>query len=208
MNKNQNITPYTPLVQQAARSMINGHPPAVLWFTGLSGSGKSTIANSVERYLVESYQAHTYLLDGDNLRGGLNADLGFLLADRSENIRRVGEVAKLMADAGLIVLTAFISPLRTDRERNRQLLEKFNYFEIYIDCPLVECEVRDPKGMYAKARSGEVAEFTGVSSPYEAPIDPDLTLKTDQLSIKECTAEVIDLLNQHEILPGKEKENN
>ena len=206
MKKNRNITPYTTAVNQEARSTIKGHLPAVLWFTGLSGSGKSTIANVVERSLVESYKAHTYLLDGDILRGGLNADLGFSLTDRTENIRRVGEVAKLMVDAGLIVLTAFISPLRADRDRNRLLLANYNFLEIFVDCSLEECAARDPKGLYTKARSGEIAEFTGVSSPYEVPIHPDLTLKTDQQSIQVCTAKVIELLVEHGILPGKRKE--
>lgn len=206
MKINRNITPYTTAVNQEARSKPKGHLPAVLWFTGLSGSGKTTIANMVERNLVESYHVHTYLLDGDNLRSGLNTDLGFSLADRAENIRRVGEVVKLMADAGLIVLTAFISPLRADRGRNRQLLANHNFMEIYVDCPLQECEARDPRGLYKKARSGEITDFTGVNSPYEAPTHPDLTLKTDQQSVEECTAKVIELLVEQGILSGKQEE--
>ena len=207
MKKNQNITPYKLAVNQDTRSTSKGHLPAVLWFTGLSGSGKSTIANSVERILVESYCAHTYLLDGDIIRGGLNSDLGFSLADRSENIRRVGQVAKLMADAGLIVLTAFISPLRVDRDRNRQLIKNIKFLEIFIDCPLEECMTRDPKGLYAKANAGEIANFTGVSSPYEAPIHPDLILRTDKQTVKECTNSVIEMLARHGTLSGRQKEN-
>lgn len=206
MEKNHNIIPFTTLVNKETRSTIKGHAPAVLWFTGLSGSGKSTIANSVEQRLVNSYSAHTYLLDGDIIRGGLNMDLGFTLSDRSENIRRIGELVKLMADAGLIVLTAFISPLRADRDRNRRLLEPYNFLEIFVDCPLKECEARDAKGLYKKARSGEIADFTGVSSPYEAPIHPDLILKTEKQTIPECSAKVVDLLFQRGILPGSQKE--
>jgi adenylylsulfate kinase len=206
MKKNRNITPYSPAVNQSARRASKGHLPAVLWFTGLSGSGKTTIANSVEKELVEQYCAHTYLLDGDNIRNGLNADLGFSITDRSENIRRVGEVARLMADAGLIVITAFISPLRADREQCRELIGRSTFLEIFVDCPLAECAARDPKGLYAKARAGEILEFTGVSSPYETPNHPDLVLRTDQQSIKACTRSVIVMLVERRILPSKQNE--
>jgi adenylyl-sulfate kinase len=202
MKKKRNITPYSVTVDQNARRATKGHLPAVLWFTGFSGSGKSTVANAVEKELVERYCAHTYLLDGDNIRNGLNADLGFSLPDRSENIRRVGEVARLMVDAGLIVLTAFISPLRADRDLCRDLIGKDIFFEIFVDCSLEECAARDPKGLYAKARAGEILEFTGVSSPYEAPIEPELVLKTDQQSITSCTHEVVAMLVARGILPG------
>ena len=200
MKKNRNITPYSVTVDQNARRATKGHLPAVLWFTGLSGSGKSTVANVVEKELVERYCAHTYLLDGDNIRNGLNADLGFSLPDRSENIRRVGEVARLMVDAGLIVLTAFISPLRADRDLCRDLIGKNIFLEIYVDCPLEECVARDPKGLYAKARAGEILEFTGVSSPYEAPNHPDLVLKTAQQTVAACTRKAIALLVERGIL--------
>jgi adenylylsulfate kinase len=207
MKKNQNITPYLPAIDQAVRRLTKGHSSAVLWFTGLSGSGKSTIANSVEKKLVESYCAHTYLLDGDNIRNGINSDLGFSLSDRSENIRRVGEIAKLMADAGLIVLTAFISPLRVDRDQCRALIGTDTFLEIFIDCPLEDCTARDPKGLYAKAQAGEILEFTGVSSPYEAPTRPDLILKTNQQTIEACTLNVIEILTERGILTGKHKVN-
>ena len=170
------------------------HAPAVLWFTGLSGSGKSTIANQVEHSLHQDFHAHTYLLDGDNLRRGLNADLGFSLADRSENIRRVGEVTRLLVDAGLIVLTAFISPLAADRDKNRALLADFNFIEIFVDCPLTICEKRDPKGHYAKARAGEIKDFTGVGSPYEAPKHPEIILHSDNEAPEKSASKVIDYL--------------
>jgi len=148
MKPTNHLTPYHAVVTQEMRSQIKSHLPAVLWFIGFSGSGKSTIADRVESRLHAEHHAHTYFLDGDNLRRGLNADLGFSLEDRTENIRRVGEVARLLADAGLLVLTAFISPLRADRKRNRDLLQNFNYTEIFVDCPISICEQRDPKGFY------------------------------------------------------------
>lgn len=166
-------------------AQIKGQKPAVLWFTGLSGAGKSTIANIVEKKLVERGR-HTFLLDGDNVRHGLNRDLGFTEADRIENIRRVGEVARLMADAGLIVLTAFISPFRAEREMVRAMMPQGEFIEIFIDTPLAEAEQRDPKGLYAKARSGELKNFTGVDSPYEAPEAPDIRIDTTQLSAEQA----------------------
>ena len=169
-NKNRNLTPYLTAVTPEARSGIKGNKPAVLWFTGFSASGKSTIANIVEQTLNQDYKAHTFLLDGDNLRSGLNKDLGFSNTDRTENIRRVGEIAKLMSNAGLIVLTAFISPIRVDRDQNREILDGGKFFEIFVDCPIEVCEQRDPKGLYQKARDGIIKEFTGISSPYESPL--------------------------------------
>ena len=176
-------------IDRETHAAIKGQKPAVLWFTGLSGAGKSTIANLVEKKLVERGR-HTFLLDGDNVRHGLNRDLGFTEADRIENIRRVGEVARLMADAGLIVLTAFISPFRAEREMVRAMLPEGEFMEIFIDTPLAEAEARDVKGLYAKARGGELKNFTGIDSPYEAPEAPDVRIDTTRLSAEQA-AEVI-----------------
>jgi bifunctional enzyme CysN/CysC len=164
-------------VDKAARAGQKGQKPAVLWFTGLSGSGKSTIANLVEKALLAEGR-HTYLLDGDNIRHGLNRDLGFTDADRVENIRRVGEAAKLFVDAGLIVLTAFISPFRSERRMARELLSEGEFVEIFVDTPIDVCIQRDPKGLYQKAQAGEIKNFTGISSPYEAPERAELHIET------------------------------
>ncbi len=197
MKKDDYLTPFQTAVTREMRSAINKHMPAVLWFTGLSGSGKSTIANLVELRLHRNYNTHTYLLDGDNIRRGLNADLGFSLSDRTENIRRIGEVCALLADAGLIVLSAFISPLRADRDKNRGLLMPYHFIEIFVDCPLSLCEERDSKGLYAKARNGEIENFTGISSPYEPPLHPELYLKSDSRAAEECADIVVTyLLNE------------
>ena len=194
------LSPYQTKVTQPMRSAIKGHAPAVLWFTGLSGSGKSVIANLVEIALNRDFQAHTYLLDGDNFRRGLNADLGFSLADRTENIRRAGEVAKLLADAGLIVLAAFISPLRADRDKNRVLLQNQNFIEILVNCPLAVCEARDTKSLYARARSGELKDFTGISSPYEPPLQAEISLDSAANSAEKCAQIVIDHLKAQGII--------
>jgi bifunctional enzyme CysN/CysC len=164
-------------VDKAARGAQKSQKPAVLWFTGLSGSGKSTIANLVERALYAEGR-HTYLLDGDNVRHGLNRDLGFTDVDRVENIRRVGEAAKLFVDAGLIVLTAFISPFRSERQMARELVGDGEFIEVFVDTPIEVCMQRDPKGLYQKAKAGEIKNFTGISSPYEAPEAPDLRIET------------------------------
>ncbi|MBG24323.1 MAG: adenylyl-sulfate kinase [Idiomarinaceae bacterium] len=184
------VTWQTTTVSAAERAALKQQKPVVLWFTGLSGAGKSAIANAVEKRLLEMHK-HTYLLDGDNVRHGLNAGLTFSEADRIENIRRIGEVAKLMVDAGLIVLTAFISPLRANREFVRSRLSQDEFIEIFVDTPLEVCEQRDPKGLYAKARQGEIANFTGISSPYEPPEAPELTLDTTKLSVAEAADKVI-----------------
>jgi bifunctional enzyme CysN/CysC len=162
-------------VSRETHALLKGQKPAVLWFTGLSGAGKSTIANLVEQRLARQGR-HTFLLDGDNLRHGLNKDLGFTESDRIENIRRVGEVARLMADAGLIVLTAFISPFRAERDMVRAMMPPGEFIEIFIDTPLAEAERRDTKGLYAKARAGQLTNFTGIDSPYEAPLEPDVRI--------------------------------
>jgi len=189
------VTWQTTTVSATERAALKQQKPVVLWFTGLSGAGKSAIANAVEKRLLELHK-HTYLLDGDNVRHGLNAGLTFSEADRIENIRRIGEVAKLMIDAGLIVLTAFISPLRANREFVRSRLDAGQFIEIFVDTPLEVCEQRDPKGLYAKARQGEIANFTGISSPYEPPEAPELTLDTTALSIDEAADRVIEYLAQ------------
>ncbi len=183
-------------VDKAARGALKGQRPCVLWFTGLSGAGKSTIANAVEQQL-HALGHHTYLLDGDNVRHGLNRDLGFTEADRVENIRRVAEVAALMADAGLIVLTAFISPFRAERDMARRLLPEGDFIEIFVDAPLATAEARDPKGLYAKARRGELQHFTGIDSPYEPPLDPELRLDTTALSPDEAASQVVEHLRPH-----------
>ncbi|MFO1160167.1 MAG: adenylyl-sulfate kinase [Reyranellaceae bacterium] len=187
-------------VDRAQRSAIKGHRPAVLWFTGLSGAGKSTIADGVEKRLLELGH-HTYTLDGDNVRHGLNRDLGFTAADRVENIRRVIETAHLMADAGLIVLISFISPFRAERARARERLGAHFFFaEIFVDTPFDECERRDPKGLYRKARAGNLQNFTGLDSPYEAPEDPDLHLRTAESSVEAEVELVLDTLRTHGVL--------
>jgi bifunctional enzyme CysN/CysC len=180
-------------VDKRGRATIKHQTPRCVWFTGLSGSGKSTIANQLEQRL-HAHGRHTYVLDGDNVRHGLNRDLGFTEADRAENIRRVAEVAKLMVDAGLIVIVAFISPFRAERQLARGLFEEGEFLEVFVDAPLDECERRDPKGLYAKARRGDLRHFTGVDSDYEAPEAPDLHLMTASSSVEECVAQVISRL--------------
>jgi adenylyl-sulfate kinase len=197
---NPSLHPHQHSLSHAERVAIKAHRPACLWFTGLSGSGKSTIANAVEVRLNHEFRAHTYLLDGDNIRTGLNRGLGFSLEDRVENIRRLGEVARLFVDAGLIVLTAFISPLRDDRQRARQILPPGTFIEIYVDCPLEVCERRDPKGLYQRVRRGEIAEFTGISSPYEPPATPELILHSGDDSVEACADQVIAHLQAHGFL--------
>ena len=173
----------------------NGHPSMVLWFTGLSGAGKSTLAQSVEEMLFEKGW-YTYILDGDNVRHGLNSDLGFSEYDRRENIRRVGEVAKLFTDAGVVVLAAFISPYREDRDRVRALFEPGDFIEIHVKCELDVCERRDPKGLYRKSRAGELPEFTGIDSPYEEPLAPELVVDTARLDIPQSVALILDHLER------------
>jgi bifunctional enzyme CysN/CysC len=184
--RSTNITAVGHAVTREARSVRNGHKGAVLWFTGLSGAGKSTLALALERELfAKGYQV--YVLDGDNIRSGLNANLGFSPDDRAENIRRVGEVASLFADAGFIVISSFISPYRSDRERARAAA-KDAFHEIHVKASLEACETRDPKGLYRRARTGEIPEFTGISSPYEPPEEPDLVVPTDELAVDDCLA--------------------
>ena len=196
---NQDIRWHDALVTRQQREAINGHKSAVLWFTGLSGAGKSTVANAVELRLHER-GCSTFVFDGDNVRHGLCADLGFSPEDRSENIRRIGEMSKLFIEAGVIALTAFISPISSDRARVRNLVAPEDFIEIYCQCPLEVCERRDVKGMYAKARKGMIANFTGISAPYEPPEAPELVLDTANQPLEKCVAEVLALLEQRRVL--------
>ena len=183
-------------IDRAAHAALKDQKPKILWFTGLSGSGKSTIANAVEKKLHANGK-HTFLLDGDNVRHGLNKDLGFNDADRIENIRRIGEVAKLMSDAGLIVLTAFISPFRAERDMARAMVADGDFVEIHVDTPLDVAEQRDVKGLYKKARAGELKNFTGIDSPYEPPEAPEITVNTTELSAEEAAGLIIDYLDKN-----------
>jgi len=186
-------------ISRVDREQQNGHQGVVLWFTGLSGAGKSTVANALEQELVKR-KVHSYLLDGDNVRHGLCADLGFSEADRTENIRRVGAVAGLMLDAGLVVLSAFISPYRAQRQAIKSSLPEGKFLEIYIATSLDVCEQRDVKGLYQKARRGEISHFTGISDPYEAPEQPDLTIDTAQQSLEQSVEQLIALLSEKGVL--------
>ncbi|WP_153722138.1 adenylyl-sulfate kinase [Sporosarcina cascadiensis] len=192
----KNIVWHEQLVTKEEQRRRNRHHSAVLYFTGLSGSGKSTIANAAARKLHD-LGANTYVLDGDNVRHGLNSDLGFSDEARKENIRRIGEVAKLFIDSGQLVFTAFISPFQEDRDSVRRLVEADEFVEVYISCPLEACEERDPKGLYEKARAGVIPEFTGISSPYEAPVQPELVLETDRYTIDECVEQLISYLRKN-----------
>ena len=199
LRRSQNIHMQHVDIDKQTRALAKGQKPAVLWFTGLSGAGKSTIANLVEKKLFGNGQ-HTYLLDGDNVRHGLNRDLGFTDADRVENVRRVAETAKLMVDAGLIVMSAFISPFRSERQLARDLLEEGEFIEIYVDAPLDVVEARDPKGLYKKARRGELKNFTGIDSAYEAPQAPDVHLKTAEMNAEEAADAVIVALRERGLI--------
>ena len=199
-----NIFPHLHRVDRNLRSGLKNQHPVVIWLTGLSGSGKSTIANALEYRLANDYRSHTYLLDGDNIRKGLNAGLGFSDEDRKENIRRIGEVSKILYNAGLIVITAFISPFRADREMVRGMIEPGAFWEVFVSCPLEVCMQRDPKGLYRKALKGEISEFTGITSPYEEPLAPELLVKSDQYSVDKCVSQIIDVMLEKQIIkqPG------
>ncbi|HEY7865319.1 MAG TPA: adenylyl-sulfate kinase [Psychromonas sp.] len=186
-------------VSHDARVKLNGHKPAVLWFTGLSGSGKSTVANAVD-YMLHELGAKTYVLDGDNIRHGLNGDLDFSDQGRIENIRRIGEVSKLFVDAGLLVSSAFISPFNADRQMVRDLLAEGEFIEVFIDTPLAVCEQRDPKGLYQKARAGEIKNFTGIDSAYEAPVNPEVHVQTADKSVQECALQVVQYLKKQQYI--------
>ena len=197
-----NIAWHEASVGRDERSKQRGHRSAILWFTGLSGAGKSTLANAVNQALFERGLA-TYVLDGDNVRHGLCKDLGFSDADREENIRRIGEVAKLFLDAGVIVLTAFVSPFRADRDKARALVDDGDFIEVFCSADLGVCEERDTKGLYAKARAGEIKEFTGISSPYEAPEAPELSVDTGAAALEACVEQVVNALIERGVIPAQ-----
>lgn len=197
--KNKNTVWHEPSVYRKDREKMNGHKSVIIWFTGLSGSGKSTLAHTLEDFLHKN-KIRTYVLDGDNIRQGLCNDLGFSDIDRTENIRRIGEVSKLMMEAGIVVIAAFISPFVQDRKIVRELVGEDEFIEVYCDASLDVCELRDVKGLYKKARSGEISAFTGISSPYERPSDPEIALNTEKLSINECIEKLLLLLNERAII--------
>lgn len=193
MAESKNIKWHRSQVTKEHRRQLNNHKSAVVWFTGLSGSGKSTISIELEKEL-HNMGVRTYRLDGDNIRHGLNKNLGFSQEDRKENIRRIGEVSKLMVEAGLVTLSAFISPYREDRDEIRELLDDGEFIEVFVDASIETCESRDPKGLYKKARSGEIKGFTGVDAPYEAPLEPEITVDTDKQCIEESVQTIVSYL--------------
>jgi adenylylsulfate kinase len=196
VRESSNVVWHAGEVTRHDRIKRNNHKSAILWFTGLSGSGKSTIACALEKRLYDM-SAQTYILDGDNMRFGLNSDLGFTDKDRKENIRRIGEVAKLFVDAGVLVLSSFISPFTQDRHLVRKLVEDNEFIEIYVKCPLEICELRDPKGLYHRARKGEINHFTGIDSAYEEPARAELTIDTSRMSVEEAVEEIVEYLHSN-----------
>lgn len=200
-NQATNITFHSSQISKEDYHRLNGHKSCILWFTGLSGAGKSTLAMETQKKLYED-RIRSVVLDGDNIRHGLNKDLNFSPQDRRENIRRIGEVSKLFINVGLIVLSAFISPYRKDRQSVRKLVEPGEFVEIYVKCALEECERRDPKGLYKKARQGQIKDFTGLSAPYEAPLKPELTIETDKQSLEICVEQIISYLEKQCIIGG------
>ena len=200
--KSSDVVWHHATVTRDRRQEQNKHKSVIMWFTGLSGAGKSTLAHRVEESLHQ-LGCRTFVLDGDNIRHGLCGDLGFSIEDRTENIRRIAEVAKLMMEAGVITLTAFISPFREEREKARQIFPHGEFLEIYCQCSLEVCEQRDVKGLYKKARHGEIKDFTGISSPYEAPTKPELVVKTSESSLEDCAKQILDLLEERGVIqPG------
>jgi adenylylsulfate kinase len=199
MSGAENIVWHQTKVNKQDRQALNGHKSALLWFTGLSGAGKSTLANELETELFKR-GIRSYVLDGDNIRHGLNNNLGFSPEDRKENIRRIGEVSKLFVDAGFFVLTAFISPYREDRDKVRTLFPDGEFIEIYVKCSIDECERRDPKGLYIKAKQGIIKEFTGISAPYEEPLQADLVVETDRTSLSDCVEQVLAYLHAKQLI--------
>lgn len=204
MGSSTNVVWHHATVTRARREQLNRHKSVILWFTGLSGAGKSTLAHAVEEYLHQ-HACRTFVMDGDNVRHGLCADLGFSEDSRKENIRRVGEAAKLFLEAGVIVLTAFISPFRDDRARVRKLVPHGEFLEVYCRCPIEVCETRDVKGLYKRARAGEIKEFTGISSPYEEPVAPELVVDTGTLSLDDSVDRVIAMLVERGVIPTETK---
>lgn len=190
-----NIVPHKFIIDRRVRNRMNGHNSFLVWFTGLSGSGKSTIANLVEEQLVDQ-GIHTFSLDGDNVRSGINRDLEFTTEDRHENLRRIAEISKLFLDAGIVVIASFISPLKEDREMIKEIIDSDNFYEIFINTSLEECERRDVKGLYEKARKGEIPNFTGISAPYEAPANPQIEIKTEKEAIEDSVKKIISKLDK------------
>ncbi|WP_250433622.1 adenylyl-sulfate kinase [Hanstruepera flava] len=191
----KNIVPHDYQISSKERKKLKGHNAFLLWFTGLSGSGKSTIANVVEQKLY-NLGIHTYTLDGDNIRTGINKDLSFSPIDRTENIRRIAEVASLMIDAGVVTLAAFVSPYKKDRENIKTIVKDVNFVEIYINTSIEECERRDVKGLYKKARLGEIENMTGISAPYEAPVHPDIEIKTEETTVDEAAEKILKFIQK------------
>jgi adenylylsulfate kinase len=200
--KATNIVWHQGAVTRADREQVNGHRGGTVWLTGLSGSGKSTIAVQLEKTLW-SRGVRSFILDGDNIRHGLNKNLGFSPADRTENIRRIGEVAKLFTDAGFVAITAFISPYRADRDQVRALMQPGDFIEVLVDCPVEVCEQRDVKGLYEKARKGQIPEFTGISAPYEPPLHPELTIRTHAQDVDASVQQIVAHLEAQRIVPGR-----
>jgi len=197
--RNNFVIKYNSYIKRSDRNRLNNHKSGIVWFTGLSASGKSTIAHLVERELFKQ-SIRTYVLDGDNVRHGINSDLGFSREERKENLRRIVEISKLFVDAGIFVLAAFISPYRDDRAYVRRQLENDNFIEVYVKCSIEECEKRDPKGQYRKARTGIIKDYTGISSPYEEPERPDLIIDTEKLSLEDSVKEIIKFLHEKSFL--------
>lgn len=195
MKKDPNVIYQDFKISRHDRNVLNKHQSIVIWFTGLSGSGKSTIANALQNVLFEQ-KVHCFTLDGDNTRLGINADLDFSDQGRKENIRRVAEVCKLMNDAGTVVIASFISPFEEDRQKARQIISASNFVEVFVECPLEICEKRDVKGLYAKARNNEIKNFTGINSPFEVPLAPDITVRSDLLSIEECVKQILENIKE------------
>jgi len=198
-DKSSNVVWHHATVTRERREALNGHGSVILWFTGLSGSGKSTLAHAVEERLYQM-GCRTFVFDGDNVRHGLCSDLGFSAEDRIENIRRVGEMSKLFLETGVIALTAFISPFRSDRNRVRSLVPHGEFFEIFCKCSLEICEARDVKGLYKRARAGEIKDFTGISSPYEEPEKPELVVNTGGAPVEECAAQIVEMLRERGVI--------
>lgn len=199
--KVENIVWHLGMINREDREKLNGHKGFTIWFTGLSAAGKSTLAVATEKALFDK-KYRTYILDGDNIRHGLNKNLGFSPVDREENIRRIGEVAKLFTDCGIITMTAFISPYNKDRRNARSLFSEGSFIEVFVDCPVEICEKRDPKGMYQKARDGLIDSFTGISAPYEEPENPDIHLYTDRMNPDECVYVIIEYLKNFNLIPS------
>lgn len=199
---NQHTVWHGPSVYRTNREQMNGHKSVIIWFTGLSGAGKSTMAHALEDRLYKN-KIRTFVLDGDNVRRDLCGDLGFSVADRIENIRRIGEISKLMMEAGVVVLTAFISPFKKDRKIARNLVKEADFIEVFCNTPLAVCEARDVKGLYKKARLGEIADFTGISSPYETPPQPEILLDTANQSIEDSVQQIVDYLLEKEVIDFK-----